>query len=89
MTLSDLTCSAYKTGFELRRTRGTRHERARGLDGAGGSAARLEIRIREPEVTYTVSVMQVQRWLQGATANPSERLKRDRLRGLLSSERHV
>jgi len=49
-----------------------------------GSAARLEVEVREPTVTHTVSVMQIQRWLQGATTSPNERVRKDRLRELLA-----
>jgi hypothetical protein len=49
-----------------------------------GSAARLEVEVREPTVKHTVSVMQIQRWLQGATTSPDERVRKDRLRELLA-----
>jgi len=49
-----------------------------------GSAARLEVEVREPAVTHTVSVLQIQRWLQGATTSPNERVRKDRLRELLA-----
>jgi len=49
-----------------------------------GSAARLEVEVREPAVKHTVSVMQIQRWLQGATTSPNERVRKDRLRELLA-----
>lgn len=49
-----------------------------------GSAARLEVEVREPAVRHTVSVMQIQRWLQGATTSPNERVRKDRLRDLLA-----
>lgn len=48
-----------------------------------GSAARLEVEVREPPVKHTVTVLQIQRWLQGATSSPNERVKKDRLRALL------
>lgn len=49
-----------------------------------GSAARLEVQVREPAVTHTVSVLQIQRWLQGATPSPNERVRKDKLRALLA-----
>ena len=36
-----------------------------------GSAARLEVEVREPGVKHTVTVLQIQRWLQGATPSPT------------------
>lgn len=49
-----------------------------------GSAARLEVDVREPPVKHTVTVLQIQRWLQGATPSPNERVKKDKLRALLA-----
>jgi hypothetical protein len=49
-----------------------------------GAAARLEVEVRESPVTYAVSVMQSERWLQGATSSPNERVRKDRLKGLLA-----
>jgi hypothetical protein len=48
-----------------------------------GSAARLEVEVREPGVKHTVTVLQIQRWLQGAAPSPNERVRKDRLRALL------
>lgn len=50
-----------------------------------GSAARLEVKVAEPAVTHTVSVMQIQRWLQGSTPSPAERVKKDKLAKLLKT----
>jgi hypothetical protein len=33
-----------------------------------GSAARQEVEVREPSVAHTVSVMQIERWLQARRA---------------------
>jgi hypothetical protein len=50
-----------------------------------GPAARLEVEVRETVVRHTLTVVQIERWLQGATASPNERVKKDRLRALLST----
>lgn len=50
-----------------------------------GPATRIEVEVRPPAVRHLVSVLQIQRWLQGATISPNERLKKDRLKALLSS----
>ncbi len=52
-----------------------------------GTAATLEIEVREPAVRHTVSVLQIERWLQGATSSPNERVMKDKLRALLASVR--
>jgi len=49
-----------------------------------GPAGRLEVEVREPAITYTVSVAQIERWLQGATSSPNERVTKDRLKALLA-----
>jgi hypothetical protein len=50
-----------------------------------GPAARLEVEVRETVVRHILTVAQIERWLQGATASPNERVKKDRLRALLST----
>ena len=48
-----------------------------------GAATRLEVEVWEPATKHSVTVMQIQRWLQGATPSPAERVKKDKLRELL------
>jgi hypothetical protein len=48
-----------------------------------GLAARLDVEVREPPVTHTVTVLQIQRWLHGATISPNERVRKDKLKALL------
>jgi hypothetical protein len=48
-----------------------------------GPATKLEVEIREPVARHTVTMLQVQRWLEGATPSPNERVKKDRLKQLL------
>lgn len=50
-----------------------------------GPATKLEVEVRNPAVRHSVSVLQIQRWIQGATSSPNERVKKDRLARLLSS----
>ena len=47
-----------------------------------GPGTTLEIAVQEV-VTHTVNVRQVERWLNGATSSPNEKVKRERLKALL------
>lgn len=47
-------------------------------------ATKLEVEVRPPAVKHAVSVLQIQRWLQGATTSPNERVRKERLRALLT-----
>ena len=49
-----------------------------------GPATKLEVEVRAPAVKHAVSVLQVERWLQGATTSPNERVRKDRLKTLLA-----
>jgi hypothetical protein len=44
---------------------------------------KLEIDVREPSTKHVLSVDQVERWLAGATANPTEATKKKKLKLLL------
>ena len=48
-----------------------------------GPATRVEIEVRAPIVTHTVTVQQIARWAQGTASSPDERLRKDRVRQLL------
>jgi hypothetical protein len=48
-----------------------------------GPATRMEVEVRAPSVRHAVTVLQIERWLQGATSSPNERVRKDRLRQLL------
>jgi hypothetical protein len=48
-----------------------------------GPGTKLEIAVREPAVTHALSVEQVERWLAGATKNPTEATKKAKLKLLL------
>jgi hypothetical protein len=48
-----------------------------------GPGTKLEIEIREPSAKHVLTVEQVQRWLAGATKNPTEATKKAKLKLLL------
>jgi hypothetical protein len=48
-----------------------------------GPATVLEIDVRAPGVSHAISLQQIERWLAGATANPSESMKKAKLKMLL------
>lgn len=49
-----------------------------------GGATRLQVQVQEPAVTHTVTVLQLERWLNGATSSPNETVRKKRLRELLA-----
>ena len=46
-------------------------------------ASRLEVEVRGPSVVHTVTLAKVQEWLEGACKSPSEKVVKERLKGLL------
>jgi hypothetical protein len=48
-----------------------------------GPATKLEIEVREPAAKHSLTVEQVERWLAGATPNPTEATKKKKLKLLL------
>jgi hypothetical protein len=48
-----------------------------------GPATKVEVDVRTPAVRHSVSILQLQRWLQGATISPNERILKERLKALL------
>jgi hypothetical protein len=48
-----------------------------------GPGTKLEIEIREPSAKHVLTVEQVQRWLAGATKNPTEATRKAKLKLLL------
>jgi hypothetical protein len=48
-----------------------------------GKATPLTIEVREPSTTHTVSLQQVERWINGTTLNPAETIRKQKLRTLL------
>ena len=51
--------------------------------GQVGPATVLDIEVREPSTTHSVSLQQVERWLAGATPNPTEASRKVRLKMML------
>ena len=49
-----------------------------------GGTTRIHVEVREPVTRHVVTLMQIQRWLYGATQSPNERVKKDRLKRLLA-----
>ena len=56
--------------------------------GDARTRIRLEIEVREPAVKHTVTVAQLQRWANGATRSPVEKIKRERMRELEAKFTH-
>jgi hypothetical protein len=52
-----------------------------------GPGTKLEIQVREPSTHHTLSVQQLQRWINGITGSPAETLRKARLRQLLDARR--
>jgi len=48
-----------------------------------GGSTRIQVEVREPVTRHVVTLMQIQRWLDGATQSPHEWVKKDRLKRLL------
>ena len=48
-------------------------------------ASTMEVEARSPSVTDTVSMRKVQDWLNGGAKSPSEKIIKDRLKGLMAS----
>ncbi len=50
-----------------------------------GPVTLLDIEVREPAATHAITMMQVERWLEGASASPNEGVKKAKLKDLLGS----
>jgi hypothetical protein len=48
-----------------------------------GPATTLAVEVRAPSVRHSVTVLQIHRWLAGATSSPNERVRKDRIQRLL------
>jgi hypothetical protein len=48
-----------------------------------GRATVLDIEVRNPSTRHSISLQQVERWLAGATTNPTEATKKAKLKMLL------
>ncbi len=51
-----------------------------------GPATRVEVGVTTTVVTHTLTVQQLERWATGAAASPDERLRKDRVLGLLRAK---
>jgi hypothetical protein len=49
-----------------------------------GPATRLEVQVKAPAVKHEVTVQQIQRWLDGASISPNERVKKAKLKSMLT-----
>src|SRR6478609_1112751 len=49
-----------------------------------GPATVLDVEVREPGTKHSISLQQVERWLAGATTNPSEATRKARMKMLLT-----
>jgi hypothetical protein len=56
------------------------------IDQGFAVGTKLRVDVREPATSHTVTLSQVERWLDGATSSPNERVRKDRLRELLRSK---
>ena len=52
---------------------------------APGAGSQLEVEARSPAVTHTVSMAKVQDWLRSSAKSPSDKIMKERLKGLLAS----
>jgi hypothetical protein len=50
-----------------------------------GAAMRLDVEVRPPATKHTITLMQVQRWLEGAVTSPNELVKKTKLKELLAA----
>ena len=50
-----------------------------------GQTAMIEVEVRNPSVRHTVSLVQISRWLNGASNSPRESMKKVQLRKLLAT----
>lgn len=48
-----------------------------------GPGSRLEIEVREPSTVHSLTVQQLDRWVDGVTTSPPEVLRRARVKQLL------
>jgi hypothetical protein len=51
---------------------------------AAGPATRLEVEVSEPVVKHQVTVQQIQRWMDSTAVTPEDRVKKNRVRDLLT-----
>src|ERR1700692_4653906 len=54
-------------------------------DCAPGAASQLEVEAKSPRVTHTASIAKVQDGLRSSAKSPSDRIMKERLKGMLAS----
>ncbi len=50
-----------------------------------GPATRLEVEVKEPAVRHTVTLQQLQRWVESTAVTPADRIQREKLKALLGN----
>jgi hypothetical protein len=50
-----------------------------------GPGTELQVQVKEPPVTHSVSVQQLRRWVDGIAASPNELLRKNKLKALLAA----
>jgi hypothetical protein len=56
------------------------------IDPHPGAASRLEIQVRPPLVTHSVTVGQVRRWIESGSSDPRVAIKKARLAEMLATK---
>jgi hypothetical protein len=54
-------------------------------DSAPGAGSDLDVEAKSPGLTHTVSMSKVQTWLVSSAKSPSDKIMKERLKGLLAS----
>jgi hypothetical protein len=62
---------------------GWRDSRRMAGSKGSGPGSRLEITVREPSTMHSLTVQQLQRWVNSATTSPAEVLRRSKVKHLL------
>jgi hypothetical protein len=58
--------------------------REHGWSSPIGPATRLEVRVSHPTITHEVTVLQLQKWSESTAVTPDERVRKDRVRTMLT-----
>jgi hypothetical protein len=51
-----------------------------------GPGSKLQVDVREPSTSHTISVQQLQRWINNSVNSPAETLRKARLKTLLKGD---
>jgi hypothetical protein len=51
-----------------------------------GPATVFDVEVREPATKHAITLQQIERWLDGATASPNEGVKKAKLKNLMLSQ---